>query len=678
MQQRAAMSFSLKFLSNSASSSVLGRLVPLSLATVAVVGAAGIASVWTNARLTRDLQSVTMIGSAVRNHSINDMYHDGIRSSVFHALVGSEIGETADVLRGDLEIFIQDYQKLVTANDALELPDDVRQALESAKTPMREYISTAERVVDAASKDRSTALGMQAAFDKKFRELKSILDDVGDHLEARSYDINSSAKDFAKLSLLIQICAFGLSLVVMGILLISVWKSVLKPLRVTAGQMAKLAEGNHDFVVGDIERRDEIGGMAQALEVFRTRSMRRAQLEAEAAEQQGKMDDLRERAELDRKERQDNKLSFARSQETFLRTLGEALSSLAAGELNCAPPESSSDEQAKIAADFKAMTAQMQRIAEQIGATTMSVQGATREIGVGVNDLSQRTEQQASSLEETAASMEEIAATVRQNADNAQEANQLAAAARQLAVSGGDIAGHAVVAMDKIESSSRQVSEIVGLIQEIAFQTNILALNAAVEAARAGEAGRGFAVVANEVRALAQRSAQASKDIKDLIAGTTENVSQGVDLVKKAGASLGEIVTSVRKVADIVSEIAAASQEQSSGIDQVSRAISNMDEMTQQNASLVEETNAALHSAQQQVEELQQAVSFFKIESRQQPIPALKVAAKSAPAPDTEMKLPDGDRLQDKLRQLAKKMLNAQMPKQQPIKSAMNTDWREF
>jgi methyl-accepting chemotaxis protein len=204
---------------------------------------------------------------------------------------------------------------------------------------------------------------------------------------------------------------------------------------------------------------------------------------------------------------------------------------------------------------------------------------------------------------------------VRQNSDNAQEANQLAAAARQLAVDGGHIAEEANVAMDRIEASSRQVTDIVSLIQEIAFQTNILALNAAVEAARAGEAGRGFAVVANEVRALAQRSAQASKDVKDLIAGTTENVAQGTTLVKNAGRALGDVVYSVRKVADIVSEIAAACREQSMGIDQISRAISDMDQMTQENAALVERTNNALLTAQRPVEKLRDSVAFFQVEA---------------------------------------------------------------
>ncbi len=290
----------------------------------------------------------------------------------------------------------------------------------------------------------------------------------------------------------------------------------------------------------------------------------------------------------------------------------KVMSALAEGDLTRRMDGTYQGSFLRLQRDANRMAGKIAEIAGSIGDAAGTVKVATGEIAAGATDLSSRTEQQASSLEETSASMEELSATVRQNADNAQQANQLAAAARDAASGGGDVVTSAVDAMGQIEDSSKKITEIVGMIDEIAFQTNLLALNAAVEAARAGEAGKGFAVVATEVRALAQRSGQASKEIKELITTSDNQVREGVDLVKRTGVSLEEIVTSVKKVADIVSDIAAASQEQATGIDEVSSAVTNMDEMTQQNAALVEETTAALHSAQSQVDELTRLVGFFK------------------------------------------------------------------
>ena len=272
--------------------------------------------------------------------------------------------------------------------------------------------------------------------------------------------------------------------------------------------------------------------------------------------------------------------------------------------------------------DSDQMAARLADIATRIIESTEAVKTAAAEISEGTNDLAQRSEHQASSLEQTAAAMQELSATVRQNAGNAQQANQLAMAARQSADQGGQVARSAVEAMTGIESSSRQITEIVGMIEEIAFQTNLLALNAAVEAARAGDAGRGFAVVAQEVRSLAQRTSQASKDIKGLINASNKQVSHGVSLVNEAGTVLGEIVVGVKKVADIVSEIAAASREQSTGLDDVNAAVSRMDEMTQQNAAMVEESTAAAQSLANQAEELLRLVAFFKIAGKTAEIPS--------------------------------------------------------
>ncbi|WP_053293165.1 methyl-accepting chemotaxis protein [Burkholderia pseudomallei] len=242
-----------------------------------------------------------------------------------------------------------------------------------------------------------------------------------------------------------------------------------------------------------------------------------------------------------------------------------------------------------------------------------SIAAASHEIASGNHDLSQRTEQQAASLEETAASMEELTATVKQNAENARQASGLANNASEIALKGNDVVSRVIGTMGEINDSSRKIADIIGVIDGIAFQTNILALNAAVEAARAGEQGRGFAVVAGEVRSLAQRSATAAKEIKQLIDASVERVNNGSALVGQAGATMAEIVQAVRRVTDIMGEIAAASEEQSSGISQVGRAVTQMDEMTQQNAALVEEAAAAASSLQEQAARLRESVSAFQV-----------------------------------------------------------------
>jgi methyl-accepting chemotaxis protein-1 (serine sensor receptor) len=287
---------------------------------------------------------------------------------------------------------------------------------------------------------------------------------------------------------------------------------------------------------------------------------------------------------------------------------------VAAGDLTQRIDIHSKDEIGQLMQALKDMTDSLATIVSQVRTGTESVASASNQIATGNLDLSSRTEEQASSLEETASSMEELTSTVKQNAENARQANQLVVSTADIAVKGGHVVGQVVDTMASIKDSSRKIADIIGVIDSIAFQTNILALNAAVEAARAGEQGRGFAVVASEVRNLAQRSAGAAKEIKSLIEDSVDKVDAGGKLVDDAGKTMDEIVTSVKRVTDIMSEIAAASQEQSAGIEQVNQAIAQMDEVTQQNAALVEEAAAAAESLQDQAGMLSQAVSVFKLE----------------------------------------------------------------
>ncbi|RJG08141.1 HAMP domain-containing protein [Noviherbaspirillum cavernae] len=350
------------------------------------------------------------------------------------------------------------------------------------------------------------------------------------------------------------------------------------------------------------------------------------------------------------------------------RPLNKAVSitrTVASGDLTSHIDATGRDETGQLLQALKDMNGSLVRIVSEVRSGTESITTASSEIAAGNQDLSSRTEQQASSLEETASSMEELTSTVKQNAVNALEANQLAATASGVAVKGGEVVAQVVETMDSINASSKKIVDIISVIDGIAFQTNILALNAAVEAARAGEQGRGFAVVASEVRNLAQRSASAAKEIKSLIDDSVEKVDTGSKLVTRAGATMDEIVESVKKVTDIMAEITAASQEQSQGIEQVNQAVTQMDQVTQQNATLVEQAAAAAQAMQDQAGALSQVVSVFKVDHQQARI-ATPVRRAAVPA----------SRTTTLTAQPRKAIPSPVAPKQ--LAAAQGGDWEEF
>ena len=344
---------------------------------------------------------------------------------------------------------------------------------------------------------------------------------------------------------------------------------------------------------------------------------------------------------------------------------------VAAGELTSHVVVEGKDETSALQQALKDMNDSLVKTVSDVRNGTETITVASREIASGNADLSARTETQASSLEETASSMEELTSTVKQNADNARQANQLAVSASSVAEQGGKVVAQVVDTMGSIKDSSRKIVDIIGVIDGIAFQTNILALNAAVEAARAGEQGRGFAVVASEVRNLAQRSAGAAKEIKGLIGDSVDKVDAGSRLVDEAGQTMGLVVTSIRQVADIMGEITAATQEQSHGIEEVNQAIAQMDQMTQQNAALVEEAAAAAESMQEQAQKLAGAVSIFKLGGEQMapavsaPVMPVRTAVAAAKAPVARVAV-------------AKPEGRTAPPPAKKLAAASGDDWEEF
>ena len=321
-----------------------------------------------------------------------------------------------------------------------------------------------------------------------------------------------------------------------------------------------------------------------------------------------------------------------------LQEMLQHFDAIASGDLTSNIEIKSKNEMGTLMLGLQKMQQRLTDTVSKVREGSTAIGSATTEIAAGNLDLSSRTEQQAASLEETASSMEELTSTVKQNADNARQANQLAVSASTVAVKGGAVVSDVVDTMDAINTSAKKIVDIIGVIDGIAFQTNILALNAAVEAARAGEQGRGFAVVASEVRSLAQRSAAAAKEIKTLIDDSVDKVDAGSKLVAQAGTTMTEVVDSVKHVTDIMGEILAASQEQSSGIEQVNRAISQMDEVTQQNAALVEEAAAAAASLRDQASNLSAVVSVFKLQGHQAEFQSVNVQPRPKALPGNPAK----------------------------------------
>jgi methyl-accepting chemotaxis protein len=496
----------------------------------------------------------------------------------------------------------------------------------------------------------------------------------------------------AQRPLLIAITVAAIAVSVMLALYIVI-ATLTRPISRITGVMNTLATGNTGVAVTGSERGDEIGEMAKAVQVFKDSMIAREAAETEIAQQREEAE--RRRAEREAREKAAgeeiavlvNKVAqgdlagrisesgkdgfflstsqelnrLAATLQTMAGELAEVMSAMAHGDVTRSVRGEYHGVFGELKASANGMATRLQEFAGRLTQTAQSVKTAAGEITGSSQDLAQRTEAQAAAIEETAASMHEVTTTVKQNADNAQAANQLAVAARDTAEKGGKVVGDAVAAVSQIESSAQKISDIVGLIDEIAFQTNLLALNASVEAARAGEAGKGFAVVAQEVRALAQRSANASKDIKALITESNSQVKTGAALVNQTGSSLNEIVSSIKKVSDIVAEIAAASREQSTGLDQINTAVGSMDEMTQRNAALVEESTAAAQTLNNQAVQLAELVGFFKVDGA---VAARPVAVAPTPAARPVAAAP--------------RKAAAPAAKAAAAQPAANEDWQEF
>jgi methyl-accepting chemotaxis protein len=572
--------------------------------------------------------------------------------------------ERADTHRANFGKTLEELEALVA-----DEPDKVAQ-LESARTAADAwYVQVVQGGAALAAnpmtyQDATDMIGPDGMADGLMSAAEEPIDLVTE-AEAESVEImQARLSTINRQTTLILMGALAAAALVAVLLGWALSKAIGTPIGAMTNAMRRLAEGDSSVEVPARGRKDEVGQMAEAVQVFKDAAIEKTRLENQTDEQRRATEAERARNEADR-------AAAAQEQARVVAGLAAGLDHLARGDLTFRINEPFPTDYLKLRDDFNAAIGQLQEAMSVVAVNVRAMRSGAGEISQAADDLSRRTEQQAASLEETAAALDEITATVRKSAEGAKQASSVVATSRGDAEKTGLVVGDAVDAMSEIEKSSEQITQIIGVIDEIAFQTNLLALNAGVEAARAGDAGRGFAVVASEVRALAQRSADAAKEIKALISASSQQVAQGVGLVGQTGEALKRIVSQVAEIDSLVSEISASAQEQATGLHQVNTAVNEMDRVTQQNAAMVEETTAASHSLATEAESLSQSVGRFNIGATGEP-------ARTQPAQRPAPKASRGESFANRHTTQMKTTSREGSAARKPEPAAESEGWEEF
>jgi methyl-accepting chemotaxis protein len=551
-----------------------------------------------------------------------------------------------------MDVYSKGWEQFDTSVAALEqsnLTDEEKTNLETAKSdaaawrtefgvPLTEAALSRDPARVAAARD----LVINSGDKVRVTHITNRVADIREQ-EVERMNLRDAQQASAITASFIALAVGGLILVAAAVFL-GVQLSILMvaPVRRMTDAMSTMAKGKLDIAIPDTDRKDEVGAMAQAMQVFRDNGLRAKALEAET-------ESMRDQSEVERRRTEALKAQEAAENAVVIESLGKGLSALAEGDLVYRIDAPFPERSEILKTDFNRSIARLEETVTGVLGSVHGIDSGAGEISQASDDLSRRTEQQAASLEETAAALDQITVTVRKTADGASQAANVTSGARQSAEASGAVVMNAVEAMQKIEDGSRQIGQIVGVIDEIAFQTNLLALNAGVEAARAGESGRGFAVVASEVRALAQRSADAAKEIKALINSSGAEVENGVRLVSEAGSALKTIAGQVNDINALVVEIAASAKEQATGLHEINVAVNQMDQVTQQNAAMVEQATAASTSLRQETAELSSQVAFFQVSGA----PARRAAAPARSAPRPAAPPPSAPRVEQRVIKVA-------------------------
>lgn len=560
---------------------VSGLISTLAILIIAVVGYCGL----TRADVGLELQIVAT--QALHFEMMADMMHEGVEADVIRAILIGPNGSPDDkeALKTKLSADIKTFRASIKGLQGLVLPDRVAVALREMMPRMDDYLTTGENTALTALSDEAGGHAALPDFMAKFDALEVQMGLLGNLITKLGEETSLGA---VGIDVLLQYVLLGTAAVAMSIVICSAWavtRSVTRPIERLRTALRAIAQGELGIRIGAITRDDDIGAIARDIDAVSAR-VKVAMDEQAAQKAEG---------------------------EHVIKTLGEGLRNLSDGNLSLRIDQVFAPEYEPLRKNFNETVGNLSRLIAQVLEASESIQARSFEISRAAEDLSARTETQAATLEETAAALEEMTASVNMAADNAKEVEVVVTKARRDVEESGRVVQGAVTAMNEIESSSNQISQIIGVIDDIAFQTNLLALNAGVEAARAGDAGRGFAVVAAEVRALAQRSSLAAKEIKVLISASSQNVHSGVQQVDSAGRALSTVVDQVAQISRLVSTIASGSIEQAQGLNEINIGVAQLDQVTQQNAAMVEKSGAATQALNQEVVDMTALVSRFTV-----------------------------------------------------------------